>query len=270
MQLGEDSIYGYDFTNRDQAVELEMREQVADVVYDNLLTKIATAHSVPVMDFEVARFLRQIPLGGRVIDVGGCWGWHWRKMRQNRPDVQVFIVDFVRANLRHAKALLGEAINRSIFLIHGDATALKFPDESFDGYWSVQTLQHVVRFETALNEARRVVKKNGGVFANYSLNDGAAVRWLYRITRRHYVREEWVEGYYWMARASLKQKKMLEAIFATRVSERWSEILYKPELRITFPGKESSWSGNIDALLSNNFGFLGFLARQHSFHLRRP
>jgi len=76
MQLGEDSIYGYDFTNRDQAIELEMREQVAGVAHDNLLTKIATAHSVPVMDFEVARFLRQIPPGGRVIDVGGCWGWH--------------------------------------------------------------------------------------------------------------------------------------------------------------------------------------------------
>jgi len=63
-----------------------------------------------------------------------------------------------------------------------------------------------VRFETALNEARRVLTKKG-VFANYSLNDGAAVRWLYRITGRHYVREEWVEGYYWIARASLEQKE---------------------------------------------------------------
>jgi ubiquinone/menaquinone biosynthesis C-methylase UbiE len=161
MQLGEDGIYGYAFTNKEQAIELEMREQVAAAVYDNLLVKIATAHSIPVMDFEVARFLRQIPSGGRVIDVGGCWGWHWRKLQQIRPDVQVFIIDFVRANLLHAKALLGEAINRSIFLIHGDATDLKFPDESFDGYWSVQTLQHVVCFETALDEARRVLKGGG-------------------------------------------------------------------------------------------------------------
>jgi ubiquinone/menaquinone biosynthesis C-methylase UbiE len=154
-------------------------------------------------------------------------------------------------------------------LIHGDATDLKFPDESFDGYWSVQTLQHVVCFETALNEARRVLKGEG-IFANYSLNDGAAIRWLYRIAGRHYVKKEWVEGYYWMARASCEQRKMLESIFATKVSQRWSEIFYKPELRITFPGREYSWLGHLDAVLSNDFGFLGFLARQRSFHCRRP
>ena len=62
----------------------------------------------------------------------------------------------------HAKALLGQAINESIFLIHGDATALNFPDESFDGYWSVQALQHVVLFETALTEAHHVIKRGGG------------------------------------------------------------------------------------------------------------
>lgn len=163
MQLGDDSIYGYAFTNKEQVVELEMREQVAAGVYDNLLVKIAMCHSIPVMDYEVARFLRQIPPDGRLIDVGGCWGWHWRKLLQIRPDVQVFIVDFVRANLLYARELLGDAVNQSIFLIHGDATGLNFPDTAFDGYWSVQTRQHVVRFETAISEAHRILKRGGGV-----------------------------------------------------------------------------------------------------------
>lgn len=269
MQLGDDGIYSYAFTNVEQAVELEMRERIAGKSYDHPLAKITEHHSIPVMDFEVARFLEQIPERARVIDVGGCWGWHWRKLKQIRPDVQIFIVDFVRASLLHAKTLLGEAINRSIFLIHGDATDLKFPDESFDCYWSVQTLQHVVCFETALNEALRVLKR-GGVFANYSLNEGAAIRWLYRIARRHYVKKGWVEDSFWLSRASEEQKQMIESIFATKVCERLSEILYKPELRVSFPGREDSWLGRLDALLSNDYGFMGFLARQRSFHCRKP
>lgn len=268
VQLGDDGIYGYPFTNIKQAMEIELREKVATAGYDNPIKKIAKHHSVPVMDFEVARFLRQIPENARIVDVGGCWGWHWRKLQQTRPDVQVFIIDFVRANLLHAKALLGEDINQSIFLIYGDATDLRFPEESFDGYWSVQTLQHVVKLETALTEAHRVLKI-GGAFANYSLNDAVVIRWLYRIVGRHYVNNGWVEGSYWLARASDEQKHMLESIFETKVSERWSEILYKPELRISFPGREDSWLGRLDALLSNDIGFLGFLARQRSFHCRK-
>ncbi len=269
MQLGDDGIYGYPFTNKEQAMEINLREKVATASYDNLIEKIAKHHSVPVMDFEVARFLRQIPSDGRVIDVGGCWGWHWRLLKEHRPNIQVFIVDFVRANLLHAKALLGDAINEQIFLIHGDATKLNFPNESFDGYWSVQTLQHVVRFETAIVEAQRILK-SGGVFANYSLNDQPPLRWLYRVLGHSYINQGWVEGSYWLARASGEQKQMIESILATKVCERWSEILYKPELHITFPGKGKSWLGHLDAALSNDSGFLGFIARQRSFHCKKP
>lgn len=268
MQLGEDGIHGYPFANAEQATEIELRERVAATTLDQPLATIAKHHSIPVMDFEVTRFLRQIPIEGKVIDVGGCWGWHWRTLHQTRPDVQVFIVDFVRANLLQARALLGSAINRSIFLIHGDATGLKFPDAIFDGYWSVQALQHVVRFEAAVAEAYRVLK-HGGIFASYSLNDQPPIRWLYRVLGRKYVIQGSVEGAYWLARASAQQVRILEARFAAKVSERWSEILYKPELHAVFSGKDGAWTGGLDALLSNNFGFLGYLARQRSFHCRK-
>ncbi|MBW1909674.1 MAG: methyltransferase domain-containing protein [Deltaproteobacteria bacterium] len=39
--------------------------------------------------------------------------------------------------------MLGKLVNISIFLVHGDATSLVFNDNTFDGYWSVQTLQHI-------------------------------------------------------------------------------------------------------------------------------
>jgi ubiquinone/menaquinone biosynthesis C-methylase UbiE len=269
MELGEDGIYGYAFTNAEQAIEIELRQRVALATYVCPLEKIAKHHSIPVMDFEVERFLRRIPRGGWIIDVGGCWGWHWRNLHLTRPDVRIFIVDFVRANLLHARALLGDVVNQSIYLIHGDATNLKLPDATFDAYWSVQTLQHVVRFEEAVSEAKRVLKQ-GGVFANYSLNDPAAIRWLYSVLGRPYVSEGQVDGSYWLARASSAQKRAIERIFETKVSERLTEILYKPELHISFPGKRDSWVGHLDARCSGATGFFRYLARQRSFHCTKP
>ena len=80
----------------------------------------------------------------------------------------------------------------------------------------------------------------------------------------------WVEGSYWLARASLEQKLQIEEIFGNAVTERWSEILYSPELFFPAPGREGSWLGKLDALLSNNAGFLRWFARQHSFHCQKP
>lgn len=267
--LDDDGIYRCDFTNAEQSVELEMREKVATAHYDNPLQKIARHHSIPVMDHEVTRFLAKIPVNGWVVDVGGCWGWHWRKLGDVRTDVQIVIVDFVRANLLYARDILGDAVNKSIFLVHGDATDLRFPDGAFDGYWTVQTLQHIPSFDKAISEAFRVLKR-GGVFANYSLNDQPPISWLYNLFGRSYVTEGWVAGAYWLARATPDQKRFIESVFGTTVSERWSEILYSPELYFEVPGRETSMIGKFDALLSNNVGFLGWFARQRSFHCRKP
>ena len=42
------------------------------------------------------------------------------------------IIDFVRKNLTHSINLLSELINNQIVLVHGDATQLPFPDNTFD------------------------------------------------------------------------------------------------------------------------------------------
>jgi len=164
-----DDIYGYDFINKGQDYEIKLRESVADYKYDDYLLELSKHHSIPVMDKEVIKFLELIPVDGIIIDVGGCWGWHWRNIHKHRPDVKVFIIDFVRNNLIHAKNILNGCINNNIFLIHGDATNLIFDDKVFDGYWSVQALQHIPNYELCVKEAYRVLK-NGAAFANYSFN----------------------------------------------------------------------------------------------------
>jgi len=222
------------------------------------------------MDHEVDRFLLNMPQRALILDIGGCWGWHWRRLARNRPDVGVVIIDFVRSNLTHAKNVLGDLVGRQVALVHADATALPFLiDEEFsgfDGVWTVQTFQHIPDFNKALLEAYRVLKPETGLFANYSLNVQPPVRWLYRLLRRSYITKGNVLGAFWVARASEEQKKFIEKVFCSRVSERWSEILFSPELHFLIPGRAGSLLGKVDSVLSNNKGHFRSFARQRSFH----
>jgi SAM-dependent methyltransferase len=49
-------------------------------------------------------------------------------------------------------------------LRHGDATALDFPDGSFDLVYSYHALEHIPDFRRALREMRRVLANNGSYF----------------------------------------------------------------------------------------------------------
>ena len=198
--------------------------------YGDYLHELSKHHSIPVMDREVDHFLRSIPKNGLIIDVGGCWGWHWRRISNTRPDVTVFIIDFVRGNLVHAKNVLGQQIGTNIFLVHGDATSLIFSDNTFDGWWSVQTLQHIPDYKKAVSEAWRVLKDRG-VFANYSLNNQALIRFVYRIMGRKYHVKGNVPGSFYLARASHEQLKQVKDIFSNNCRVRYSEVLFSPELK---------------------------------------
>lgn len=255
-----------------QNAEIELRERVAAEHYDDYLMAISRSHSISVMDHEIDLFLAKMPHDALILDVGGCWGWHWRRLAQTRPDVGVLIVDFVRSNLPHARNVLGDLVGQQVALMHADATALPFVvDENFagfDGVWTVQTFQHIPDFDKAASEAHRVLKRDG-LFVNYSLNVQPPIRWLRRLLGRGYLTKGWVDGAFWLARASDEQKKCIEGVFGSTAKERWSEILYSPEMRITAPGKQGNALGKLDALLSNNIGFLGWFARQRSFHCEK-
>jgi ubiquinone/menaquinone biosynthesis C-methylase UbiE len=236
-----DGIYGnLSDTSSNQSAEIELRERVAAEHYDNYLDALSRSHSISVMDYEVDLFLARIPRGGLILDIGGCWGWHWRRLAQIRPDVGVIIIDFMRSNLPHAQNILGSLIGNQVVLMHAEATELPFVvDEGFagfDGVWTVHTFQHIPNFGKAVSEAYRLLKKNG-VFINYSLNVQPHIRWLKRLFGREYLSEGWMEGAFWLSRASKIQKECIASVFGNTVSERWLEILYSPELRFYAPGR---------------------------------
>ena len=130
FSFDENGVWCSSFENFSQEGEIKLREKVAAKVYNDYISEVAKHHSVQVMDFEVRQALRTVPKNGVIVDVGGCWGWHWRNLNKQRPDIQLVIVDFLKANLRHAQYILGSIINKSIHLVHGDATQLSFPDNS--------------------------------------------------------------------------------------------------------------------------------------------
>ena len=130
LSLGDDSIFSYPHTSTGQSEEIRLRESVAEQQYADYLLELSKYHSIPVMDREVRLFLNSISKNGSIMDVGGCWGWHWRNIQDIRPDAKIYIVDFVRSNLFHAKNVLGDCIGDNVFLVHGDATNLVFEDNS--------------------------------------------------------------------------------------------------------------------------------------------
>lgn len=267
LTLGEDGIYTGGQGDGAQENERKLRSEVAAKVYDDYLGEIAHHHSIPVMDAEIDRFLAAIPPGGTIIDVGGCWGWHWRRLTDSRPDIRVVVVDFVRANLRHAQALLKDDIGRRVFLVEGDATRLDFADGCFDGYWSVQTLQHIPAFPAAIAEAARVLKP-GGSFACFSLNDPLLIRAVYALFGKYWHRHGTIPGSFWLERMNQNQIDTVTRAFGTAPSQHYSEVLFTPEFGLRI-GSRGTWAGRLDAALSGA-SWQRLIARQHSLHLTKP
>lgn len=268
LRLEADGIYSSVLPEDErQSDEIRDRAHVARQTYGDLLHEVSRHHSIPVMDHEVSRFLRDVPADGVVADIGGGWGWHWRHLDNERSDVSVVVVDFVRENLRQAARLLGSMVNRQLFLVHGDATALPFPSLAFDGYWSVQTLQHVPDFEKALREAHRVLR-SGGQFACYSLNHEKLIELLYRLFGKSYHLRGRRSGSFWLSRASAEDVRMAGRVFGSSVTSRYSEVLFHPDLRL-HTGSASSRVGRVDASLSSGSRTLAWVARQRSYHTRK-
>lgn len=256
-----------------QAEERALREQVAAQRYGDYLSVIARSHSIPVMDYEVDRFLARMPKGALILDIGGCWGWHWRRLADTRPDVGVLIIDFVRANLLHAKEVLGELVGTQVALMHADATALPFPDAGpaspgFDAVWTVQVFQHIPGFARACSEAHRVLKR-GGRFANYSLHITPLNRMIRRLLAKPFHTHGLVKNAFYLTRANDEQRGVVAAIFGSAVTDRYTECLFHPDLKLRFTGRLRNPGGRLDARLGDAPWLGRMIARQRAFQVTK-
>lgn len=267
-KFNEDNIYSLNIDNEIHKGEIIFREKISQKKQIDYFKELKKHHSIEVMDKEVLRILKKAPKNAVIIDVGGCWGWHWRKIHFQRPDVKVVIVDLVRSNLLHAKKILNDRINKNIFLVHGDALNLDFPSNSFDIYWSVQTIQHIPEFNKVIIEAYRILKPNA-IFINYSFNRSKLVKFVYSIFGKLYFEEGKIPGgTHYLSRASNQQKKIIKDIFKNEVLERYTEILFQLDLKMNYT-TFSFLFGRIDALLSNNLSFFKYVCNQICYEVKK-
>lgn len=265
LRMNEEGIYSYEFDVGDQAEELLLRQEIANISKD-YLNIISRSHSIPVMDREVRLFLDYLPLNAIILDVGGGWGWHFRNLSMLRPDITLIILDAVIENLQIAQKLISVE-NKKVFFVHGTATTLPFAPETFDGYWSVQALQHVPNFSSAIAEAYKVIKP-GGYFVNYSLQDQQWVNLLYRLFSRNPTKRRSRTSFY-LNKASAAQFSLINKVFCGGATIRYTEFIFNPSLKISFPGKAKSIFGKLDSYISNSNSLLGTLARQQSIHVKK-
>ena len=269
MRLGEDGVWGDVSDYGKQEEEKTLRQSVANQSYRDYLLEISSHHSIPVMDHQVQKFLNRIPQGGVILDVGGCWGWHWRSINNQRPDITIVIVDLIRENLLHAKEVLKDMIsNNQVLLVHGNACSLEFEDETFDGIWSVQTTQHIPDFEIVCTEIFRILKR-GGIYWDYGFNNAHLIRFFYKLFGKTYHLDGVIPGKFYLRRFNYSVIKAVNNIFHAQPYVQYSEVLFTPEFGLPIGGKENSILGNLDSLFTGKLILWRLVARQCSFHVQK-
>ena len=269
MSIGTDGIWGEVTDFGKQEEEKKHRQSVANKLYSDYLLEISMHHSIPVMDIQVQNFLHKIPHGGVILDIGGCWGWHWRNINKKRPDIIIVIVDLIRENLLHAKEILKDMINNNqVLLVHGNACSLEFEDETFDGIWSVQTTQHIPDFEIVCSEAFRVLKR-GCIYWDYVLNNAPLIRFVNKLFGRSYHQDGVIAGKFYLRRFNQNLIKTVKDIFLVRPSVLYSEVLFTPDFGLPIGGKEKSILGKVDSFFTGKLVLLKLVARQCSFHVKK-
>lgn len=86
----------------------------------------------------------------RILEVGVGEGEVMARLRARFPDVAIVGVDLAD------EALAADWRDRGLSCLFGDATALPFPDDSFDLVLAIEVLEHVPRPDRALLELARV------------------------------------------------------------------------------------------------------------------
>lgn len=259
-------IYGKIKSHTSQKKEFTNRRKVAKFYYQNFYNHISDHHSIQVMDYEIANLLEKIPKDSIICDIGGCWGWHWRNVNLQRPDINIVIIDLVYENLLIAKKLLKKKINKQIYLVNDDICKLKINRKIFNTVWTVQTLQHIPKYTNAIKNIYKIINV-GGYLYNYNLNINPIVKIIYKLFHKKYL----IKGYnndFYLERSNMKQKKIIKKIFKNRIASRYSELLFHPDLKIK-TGKINNLFGKIDTFLSGSFIFKKILARQEAFIVKK-
>jgi ubiquinone/menaquinone biosynthesis C-methylase UbiE len=107
------------------------------------------------------RALESLPAGARVLDAGCGTGGFLARLREARPEAELYGVEFAEGAAARAAAKAGAHI------VCGTVNALPFPDTCFDAVTSLDVICHAgVEPSEALAEFRRVLRPGGLLVLN--------------------------------------------------------------------------------------------------------
>ena len=120
---------------------------------------------------------------GHVLEIGAGSGAMAEEMLASFPAVAMTVTDFDEAMVDSIGTRLAPYADRAT-VRQADATALPFPDDSFDAVLSWVMLHHTVEWEKALFEATRVLRPCGHI-VGYDVLSTPPLRLLHRDEEDH-------------------------------------------------------------------------------------
>lgn len=120
-----------------------------------------------------------VPAGAKILEVGAGTGQY--SIALSREGYQVEAMELIERNIDTFKSKLndGDTVN----IVQGNAMDLsRYENDSFDAVLILGPLYHLYCAEdkiTVLNEAKRIVKKSGFIFAAYCMNEATIVQWAF-------------------------------------------------------------------------------------------
>jgi protein-L-isoaspartate(D-aspartate) O-methyltransferase len=127
--------------------------------------------------------------GDKILDVGCGKGYLLYELTQAVPGIEIVGLDISEYAIKNAKEEV------KLFLQAGNATALPYPDNTFDFVVSILTLHNLYNYELqqALQEIERVGKQNKYIVVESYRNEQEKVNLLYwQLTcQSFYTPQEW-------------------------------------------------------------------------------
>lgn len=108
------------------------------------------------------RFLSQIPNGGRILDVGSGGGQHVVRIARERPDLRIDGIDNSSTMIKRSmKNVQRVGVQNRVTIREGDAQAIPFGDELFDGVYCAGPIKQVKDKPLVMRECYRVLRPGG-------------------------------------------------------------------------------------------------------------
>ncbi len=105
--------------------------------------------------------LFEVPMGGKIADIGCGGGYNVRRLLQKSQGAKVFGLDISEESVKKARKVNRAFLGDRCEIIHGGAESLPFSDGELDLATAFETVFFWSDIAACFKEARRAVKKGG-------------------------------------------------------------------------------------------------------------